>query len=257
MSELIKTALVTGASSGIGREIALHLARSGHKLIITSSQAESLSKVKNEIEKYDTEVLAVTGNAIKIEDIQNIVNTGLECFGAIDILINNVGFVGRIVPFMELVDSDWLDLFILNVMSGVRFSKACLPAMQKNKWGRIIFISSEKAIAPGTRMSHYAMTKAAILAVAKSLANEVGVHNITVNSIAPGVILTPSWNDEAMEAGMKVEDYARQFSPDVLTQQPIGKPQDVAALVNFLCSEEARWITGTCMRVDGGSIKSV
>lgn len=142
-------------------------------------------------------------------------------------------------------------------MSGVHFTKACLPYMKKNSWGRVVFISSEKATDPGHWMTPYAMTKAALLSIAKSLANEMGEYGITVNCVSPGVIITPSWDLGAKSECISTEEYAMSFCRNVFKQEKLGQPDDVAHLVCYLCSELARWITGSNFRVDGGSLKNV
>ncbi len=250
-------ALVTGASQGIGKEIALQLAKEGAQLAITSNDQIALEQVADEIRNFGQEALAISGDAAVENDILAIVNSVISHFGQINILINNVGKIGCINTFEDISAKQWHELFSLNVMIGVNFTRAILPQMRKNHWGRIIFISSEKAIEPGMYMPHYAMTKAALLSISKSLANELGKDGITVNSISPGVILTPSWDEDAKKSNLTREAYAAQFCHNVLPGQPLGNPRDVANLVCYLCSEQARWITGSNFRIDGGSISSV
>lgn len=168
-----------------------------------------------------------------------------------------MGSIGRIDSFENINDIEWHVLFTLNVMSGVRFTKLVLPYMKMAQWGRLIFIASEKAMDPGVNMSPYAMSKAAILSIAKSLANEVGKEGITVNSISPGVIATPAWDKEAQKNHLSREDYASQFCRNVFGNQPMGQPKDVASFVCYLCSEQARWMTGSNFRIDGGSVKTL
>ena len=251
-----RVALITGASQGIGREIAIQLAKEGARIAITSNDPKNLEQVTNEIKNLGFDVISVVGDAAIEKDIHEIVDKVIQFFGTIDILVNNVGHIGNINSFENISTDEWHNLFKLNVMSGVIFTKAILPHMKKIDWGRIIFMSSERAVEPGVNMSPYAMSKAAILSIAKSLANEVGKNNITVNSITPGVIVTPAWDIDAKKNNLTREKHAAQFCPTVLTEQPIGKPEDVASLVCYLCSESARWITGSNFRVDGGSIKS-
>lgn len=252
-----KIALITGASQGIGKAIAMQLAKEGVRVAITSSNPVALDAAMNEIKSVGGEAIAIPGDATIETDIKRIVDETIYQFGTIDILINNVGGIGQIHAFEEISTHEWHDLFNLNVMSGVHFTQAVLPYMKKAHWGKIIFLSSEKGIEPGVFMSHYSMTKAAILSLAKSLANELGKDGITVNSISPGVIVTPSWDGDAKKNNLSTEDYAAKFCRNVLEGQPIGKPEDVAELVCFLCSESARWITGSNIRIDGGSVPSL
>lgn len=252
-----RVALITGASQGIGRAIAIQLAKEGARIAITSNDRTNLEHVANEIKDLGSEVIPILGDVTLEEDIKTITDEVTQYFSGIDILVNNVGSIGRIDSFDNISSDEWYSLFKLNVMSGINFTKFILPHMRKSQWGRIIFISSEKAIEPGTNMSHYAMSKAAILSIAKSLANEVGKDGITVNSVTPGVIVTPAWDQDAKKNNLNREEYASKFCHNVLTGQSIGQPEDVALLVCYLCSESARWITGSNFRVDGGSVKSM
>lgn len=252
-----RTALITGASQGIGKEIALQLVKEGVQVAITSNDQNGLEKVAEQIIDMGGRAFVVAGDARVEGDIKNIVDQAIQHFGVINILINNVGHIGQVLAFDELGTEDWSDIFNLNVMSGVHFTKAVLPYMKKDRWGKIVFISSEKAIEPGVWMSHYAMSKAAVLSLAKSLANELGKDGITVNSISPGVIVTPAWDEGAQRSNIAREDYAAQFCRNVLKGQSLGNAEDVASLVCYLCSEAARWITGSNFRIDGGSVKSI
>lgn len=251
-----RVALITGASQGIGKAIAIQLAKEGVRVSITSNDQNNLEQVATEIRNLGGDVISIVGNVMVENDINEIVDKTIDYFKTIDILINNVGSIGNINSFDNINTSEWHNIFKLNVMSGVNFTKALLPHMRKISWGRIIFISSEKGVEPGINMSHYAMSKAAIISISKSLANEVGKDGITVNSISPGVIMTPAWDNGAYENNLSREEYASNFCHNVFTGQSLGKPEDVAFLVCYLCSESARWITGSNIRVDGGSIKS-
>lgn len=252
-----RVALITGASQGIGREIAIHLAREGARVAVTSSDKIQLEEVANEIRRHGGTAFAITSDAVSEKDINECIKQVINQFGGIDLLVNNVGSVGRVAGFEEIDGHEWRELFDLNVMSGVNFTKFTLPQMKKKQWGRIVFISSEKAIEPGTEMSHYALTKAALLSLTKSLANEVGKDGITVNSVSPGVIAMPAWDDTAKKQGLTREQCAAKYSKSVLTETAFGKPEDVATLVCYLCSEAAHWVTGSNFRVDGGSVQSI
>lgn len=250
-------ALVTGSSFGIGREIALQLAKCGASVVITSNDQTSLKKTEDELVLIGASVLAIEGDACLEKDIDYIVSTSLQHFGKIDILINNVGHIGRVDAFENFSTAEWHSLFQLNVMSGVSFTQKILNSMKSHRWGRIVFISSEKAIEPGQGMALYAMTKTAQLSLVKTLANELGIYGITVNSLTPGVILTPAWDKSAAEAKLDRKAYAKKYCRNVFKIDELGEPQDVAALVAYLCSEYARWITGSNIRVDGGSVNSL
>jgi NAD(P)-dependent dehydrogenase (short-subunit alcohol dehydrogenase family) len=252
-----RVALVTGASQGIGREIAIQLAKEGARVAITSNDQKNLEQVANEIQALGGAVTFISANAVLESDIKQCVKHVTSQFGSIDILVNNVGGIGRVAQFEEIHAKEWYEVFDLNVMSGVNFTKFALPVMKKKQWGRVVFVSSEKATEPGTCMSHYALSKAALLSLAKSLANEVGKEGITVNSVSPGVIVTPAWDESARQMGLSREECAAKFNRSVLTDAAFGKPEDVASLVCYLCSEAAHWVTGSNFRVDGGSLKNI
>lgn len=252
-----RVALVTGASQGIGAAIALNLAKEGVRLAITSNNPQNLDVIATQIKALNAEVIAIPGDARIQADINAIVAKTLTHYGQIDILVNNVGSTERIVSFEELADQEWFDAFEINLMSGVRFTQAALPSMRQQQWGRIVFMSSERAIEPRTEMPHYAMAKAAVLSITKSLANTVGKDNITVNSVSPGVIPTPAFDNGARAAGMTREAFAALYCKNIMSKDAAGHPNDVAAMVCFLCSEQARWLTGSNFRVDGGSIPNI
>lgn len=252
-----RAALVTGASQGIGKEIALQLARAGVRVALTSSNEAKLQAAAAEIEAAGGTVVVIPGDAHSEGEMVRVAETALAHFGTVDILVNNVAGIGRMGAFEEMPAEEWVDLFRLNVMSGVILAKELVAGMKEKKWGRIIFMSSERAIEPKKNLAAYSMTKAGILALAKGMSNELGEFGITVNCISPGVILTPSWDAGAAGANMRREDFAEQYSQHVLPSGKLGMPEDVAALVCYLCSDLARWMTGSNFRVDGGSIKNI
>ncbi|MCH9756336.1 MAG: SDR family oxidoreductase [Gammaproteobacteria bacterium] len=253
-----RTALITGANQGIGRAIAERLAKSGANIAITSNKPDELNALKQSItENNQTRVFVIPGDLTSESSTQEIAKAAIQHFGKIDILINNAGLIGRVDAFENINSDEWEHLFKLNVMGSVHLTKHILPSMKSNQWGRLLFLSSEKGIDPGSHMSHYAMTKAALLSITKSLANELGQYGITANSISPGVIVTPAWDEGAKAQGLTREAFAAQFCRNILQEHSLGQPEDVASLACYLCSDEARWITGSNIRVDGGSVQSL
>lgn len=255
-----RLALVTGASQGIGEGIAKRLAKAGFQVAITSNDEVALFAVAEQITAMGVTCYPVVADVCRDDDVEHVVKSVFGRFGRIDALINNCGGIGRVAEFAELSLEEWSAVYDLNVLSGVRFVKSCLPLMQAQQWGRIVFLASELATEPGTLMPHYAASKAAVLSFSKSLANSIGRYNITVNSIAPGVIPTPSFANSAAAEGMSISDYVahlNQQGKSVLPKELNGDVGDVANVVAFLCSDEARWVTGSNFRVDGGSVKSI
>jgi NAD(P)-dependent dehydrogenase (short-subunit alcohol dehydrogenase family) len=180
-----------------------------------------------------------------------------------DILVNNVG-TGRMKPFFEIGDSEWTDLFELNVMSGIRASRHHVPNMMKRGWGRVVFINSESALAIPVDLIDYAMTKTAQLAISRGLAEVVGGTGVTVNSVLPGPTnseIMGGWMKAAAEAqGITQEEAEQQFlnttRPTTLIKR-FATTEEVANLVIYVCSEQASATTGTSLRVDAGVVQTI
>jgi 3-oxoacyl-[acyl-carrier protein] reductase len=185
-------------------------------------------------------------------------------FGTIDVLVNNAGGIGSFASFEELTDADWQNLFDLNVFSVVRVTRAVLPYMRRQKHGRIINIASESGVQPDAEMPHYNASKAAIINLSKTMSKAFAKDGILVNTVSPAFIRTPLVDEmlavQAKATGIAVAEAEAQFlavhRPHIELHRP-GKPEEVAAACVFLASQAASFITGTNLRVDGGSIASV
>jgi NAD(P)-dependent dehydrogenase (short-subunit alcohol dehydrogenase family) len=260
-----KVVLVTGASQGIGKAIAEAFAAEGSKVALTARGADELQKAVREIsERSGAEVISVAADASKADDNIRMVAEVVKRFGTVHVLVNNAGGVGAFAAFHDLTDENWLDIFNLNVMSAVRASRAVLPYMQKQKWGRIINISSESATQPDGFMPHYNASKAAMNNLTKSLSKAYATDGILVNTVSPAFIMTPLLSNVlqkmANEQGASLEEAIAHFlannRPHIEVKRP-GEPNEVASATVFLASEQASFITGTNLRVDGGSVASV
>lgn len=260
-----KTALVTGGSKGIGLAAAYALSEARAKVAICSRNEEELKKAAIEIEsKTGHRVLAVQADVTSQADVDRLVQEVEAALGGIDILVNNAGDIGQTGPFEEIPTEMYSYLYELNVVSMVRLVKAVLPVMKAKKWGRIINISSENGLQPPPDMTPYNLTKAAIINFSKSLSKSVGEYNILVNTVSPAFIATPLvekfMKDIAAKQGTSVEETEKQF---LAGQRPhielkrAGKIEEVGAAIAFLASEQASFITGTNLRVDGGSVASI
>jgi 3-oxoacyl-[acyl-carrier protein] reductase len=257
-------ALVTGGSKGIGRAIALELARAGADLILCASKEDALEEFKIEVEGFGNKVWcsafdATDGNAIKAF-FSNIV----EKVGQLDILVNNVGGVRDHAKFEELSDEQWINSWNLNFMTTVHFSREALPWLRKSKSPRIINIASSAGKQPGRVNPHYGSSKAAINYLSKYLSNELGPEGILVNAICPSTVSGGSWaaniKDKAGRMGVSISEATRLMEEEVVQKTPLGKivePKAIGELVVFLASDRARFITGSCIAVDGGMIKSI
>jgi NAD(P)-dependent dehydrogenase (short-subunit alcohol dehydrogenase family) len=260
-----KTALVTGGSKGIGAAAALSLSEARAKVAICSRDAEELSKTAAEIEaKTGHRVLAIPADVSSGADVERLMREVISSLGGVDILVNNAGGVGQIGPFEEIPVEVYTTLYELNVVSMVRLVKAVLPGMKAKKWGRIINISSENGLQPDPDMTPYNLTKAAIINFSKSLSKSVGEYNILVNTISPAFIYTPlvAAMVEGIAAKSKIthEEALQRFLEEKrphIELKRAGRIEEVGAAIAFLASEQASFINGTNLRVDGGSVASI
>lgn len=251
-------ALVTGSSKGIGRAIAQALATEGARVIITGRSAESVAAAQAEIKRQLPQA-NIEGFA---GDLSNVAATNelARRFPQVDILVNNLG-IYEAKPFAEIPDEDWFRLFETNVMSGVRLARSYLPAMRERDWGRVIFISSESAIQIPTEMIHYGMTKTALLAISRGLAETCVGTGVTVNAVLPGPTRSAGVEEfvASLSHGQPFAEFEREFfrsvRPTSLLQR-FALPEEVANMVVYLCSPLASATNGAALRVDGGVVKS-
>ncbi len=259
-----KAVLVTGSSKGIGRAIALAFAREGCQVAINGRHAPELEAAADQVRAQGGTVHSVVADVTEAEGARLTVVETVRRFGSIDVLVNNAGGVGRFAGFDELTDEDWLDVFRLNVLSAVRVTRAALPYMQKQKWGRIINISSESGTQPDPIMPHYNASKSALNSLTKSLSKAYGKDGILVNTVSPAFVRTPLVEEmlqqQARTRGVSVDEaeqiLLREFRPNIVLGRA-GRSEETAGVVVFLASEQASFITGSNYRVDGGSVASL
>ncbi len=259
-----KVVLVTGASKGLGKAIALAFAAEGCRVAITARNQEELFQITQEIRQQGGESLALPLDLASDGATTKVINQTIERFGTIHILVNNAGSIGRSLSFEELTDEDWESLFDLNLFSTVRLTRAVLPYMKKQHWGRIINIASESGIQPDPMMPHYNASKAAMINLSKSLSKAYATDGILVNTVSPAFIKTPLLEnmlaEQAKAQGVTEQEaeqaFLRENRPHIELKRA-GTPEEVAVAVVFLASEAATFITGTNLRVDGGSVASV
>jgi 3-oxoacyl-[acyl-carrier protein] reductase len=185
-----KVAIVTGASKGIGKAIALELAREGCRVVLSARGEEDLLQAAREVEKVG-DALALPTDVTKPDEVEKLVKETVDHYTKIDILVNNTGGIGRAAAFGELSDEEWFAVFDLNLFSAVRLTRAVLPHMRQQGWGRIINIASESGIQPDPFMPHYNASKAALINLTKSLSKAYGEEGILVNAVSPAFVMTP------------------------------------------------------------------
>jgi len=256
-----RLALVTGSTMGIGRAIAQALAAEGAGVIVNGRNEATVKDAVAELSRRGT-AHGIAADLATAAGSRKVLDT-LAGIGPVDILVNNVGYF-EVKEFTEISDRDWLGMFELNVMSGVRLSRALLPGMLERNWGRIVFIASDQSAKPNPGMAHYAMSKAAQVSIARSLAELTKGTRVTVNS----AIVAPTWS-EGVEAflgkiapglGSTVDElrtaYFETTGATSLLQR-WATPDEIAAQIAFLCSERASAINGSAQRVDGGIVRSL
>jgi 3-oxoacyl-[acyl-carrier protein] reductase len=255
--------LVTGASKGIGRSIALAFAKQGAKLVISARNLDSLNQTKDEIEKQ-TEVLALQADLTQRAEAQKVIDRTIEKFGKIDVLINNLGGAIRFGHFWELDEADWEASFRLNLLSMVHITKIAAPFLKQSSRPRIINISSISGIEPGFSNPHYNAMKAATINFTKSLANALSQDRVLVNVICPGPVYSESLEDNIRQTAAKsdrnLEEYREEFLQTEAGKIPLGRlgtGDDVASIALFLASDASSWITGSCFHANGGKMRSM
>jgi 3-oxoacyl-[acyl-carrier protein] reductase len=246
-----KTAIVTGARRGMGRAIALALAREGANVVVSDINQEDCQKVVDEIEKLGRKGLALKCDVSSSDNVEDMVKKTVAKFGRVDILVNNAGIL-TFKPFLELTDEDWDKTLNVNLKGQFLCARTAGRVMIKNKWGRIINIASISSGGCGIAfplIAHYTASKGGVVALTEALALELTSQGINVNAVCPGAI------DTDMAKGVKEGGQLAQ----VLARIPkgrLGQPEEIASLVVFLASEESDYISGAAIVIDGGWLTS-
>lgn len=241
-----KTAVVTGASRGIGRAIALDLAKNGCNVVVNYSRNEAkANEVVDEIKSLGRNAIAVKADVSNSEEVQNMMKEAVAAFSSIDILVNNAG-ITKDNLLMRMKENEWDDVININLKGVFNCTKAVTRQMMKQRSGRIINVSSIVGVSGNPGQANYVAAKAGVIGLTKSSAKELASRNITVNAIAPGFIST----DMTDKLSKEVQD-------EMLKQIPLarfGDPSDISSVVTFLASEGSRYMTGQTLHIDGGMV---
>lgn len=237
-----KKALITGASRGIGRAVAIELANAGYDIWINyRSSDKAAEEVYEAVVKVGARAKLLKFDVADRQEVRSVLIPVLKEEGNLDILVNNAGIV-RDTTFYWMKDEEWDTVINTNLGGFYNVTKAVLPFMVRKKWGRIISITSISGIVGARGQSNYAAAKGAVIAASKSMAKELARQNILVNCIAPGIIETDMTNNLPHLDRIKKEIPLRKF----------GKAEDIAKMVRFLCSDDANYITGSVVNINGG-----
>ena len=241
-----KCELITGATRGIGKQIAITLAKQGYNIALNyRKENEELENSKKEIEEIGVQVLAVKGDVANFENCENFVKQVIERFGQIDVLVNNAG-ITKDMLLMRMKKEDFEQVIDTNLVGTFNVTKNVVPYMMKARSGRIINISSVVGISGNAGQTNYSASKAGIIGFTKSLAKEIASRNILVNAVAPGFI-------ETNMTDVLKDDVKQEIAKNIPLKR-MGTAQDVANVVKFLASDDSSYITGQVINVDGGML---
>lgn len=258
-----KVAVITGGDSGIGQATAQLLAKEGAKVAVIDKTSEALEQAVIEIIKLG-EVFAVQADLTKPKEVEAAKHKIDQQFGTTHILVHAAGITGATGDFLELSDEDWYQTIEVDLMATVRTCRAFIPGMREVGWGRVILISSEDAVQPYPEELPYCACKAGVLNLAKGLSKAYAKDGVLVNTVSPAYIATPM-TDAMMEKRSKqmdvsfgevIDSFLDEQRPHIELKRR-GKPEEVAAVIAFLCSEQSSFVVGSNYRVDGGSVASL
>ena len=241
---MAKVAFITGATRGIGKQIAITFAQNGYDIAINyRTENDDLKNTKEEVEKYNVNFLAVQGDVSNFEDCERFTQEIIEKYGQIDVLVNNAG-ITKDTLIMRMKKEDFENVIDVNLVGTFNVTKNVIPHMIKAHSGRIVNISSVVGISGNAGQTNYAASKAGIIGFTKSLAKEVASRGILVNAVAPGFIQT--------QMTQVLKDETKEEIAKTIPLKRMGTVQDVANVVKFLASEESSYITGQVIQIDGG-----
>ena len=258
-----RVAVVTGADSGMGFEVARFLREAGVKVMMTDREGETLAAEARKL-GGSGDIASHPADLTEAGSVDKLREATMKAFGPADILVNAAGITGPVGDFLGMSDEDWTSTIDINFMAAVRLCRAFIPGMRAKGWGRIVLFSSEDALQPYIEDLPYCACKAAILNLAKGLSKAYGHHGLTVNSVLPAFIASPMTDammeKRAKEMGTSVDAAVSSFldeeRPGIAVKRR-GEAREVASAVAYLCSTHASYVNGTAMRIDGGSVQTI
>lgn len=258
--------MITGADSGIGLETAKILAKEGAKLVLSDIESDPLQEAASEIKKYVSDfkdVVTIKADLTNTDEVNQLAEKVKSEFGGADILAHTAGARGAAGNFLELSDDDWMETIDIDLMGTVRICRAFIPQMQSKGWGRIVTISSENALQPYEDESPYNACKAGVINLTKCLSRAYSKEGLLFNCVSPAYVATPM-TDKMMEQLAEerqtsmdeaIEWFLENERPHIAVKRR-GKPEEVAAVIAFLCSKQASYVNGSNYRVDGGAVET-
>jgi 3-oxoacyl-[acyl-carrier protein] reductase len=242
-----KVAIVSGAGTGVGKATTKRLFIEGSKVVLIGRDRSRLTKVISELNGKKN-LLAVKADITKEADVINVIEETVSAFDTVDILVNNAGILNDPTPFHKMTDEQWMSLINTNLIGTFRTTKAVLPIMMEKKRGSIVNISSLQGIRSilNVPFSVYGVTKAGVIMFTRTIAVEYGEYGIRCNCVAPSTIRSP------MIEPYLQDKQAKKTLESSFPLRSIGDPEDISGAVVYLCSDDAKWITGTVLTVDGG-----
>ena len=242
-----KVAIVSGAGTGVGKATTKRLFLEGSKVVLIGRDRSRLTRVISELDGKKN-LLAVKADITKEADVINVIEETVSAFDTVDILVNNAGILNDPTPFHKMTDDQWMSLINTNLIGTFRTTKAVLPIMMEKKRGSIVNISSLQGIRSilNVPFSVYGVTKAGVIMFTRTIAVEYGEYGIRCNCVAPSTIRSP------MIEPYLQDKQAKKTLESTFPLRSIGDPEDISGAVSYLCSDDAKWITGTVLTVDGG-----